>query len=57
MAGMAKQGMVALKMVSPIIPKGADEKAMLEEDLTQMGCHDLMTRPWCIKYEKIVQEL
>ena len=57
MVGTAKQGTVALKMVSPTIPKGADEKAMLEEDLTQMGCHDLMMRPWCIKYEKIVQEL
>ena len=50
MAGMAKQGTVALKMVSPVIPKGADEKAMLEEDFTRMGYHGLMTRPWCIKY-------
>ena len=55
MAGTAKQGTVALKMVSPVIPKGANEKAM--QDLTWMGCHGLMTRPWCIKYEKIVQEL
>ena len=54
MAGTAKQGMVALKMVSPMIPKGADEKAMLEEDLTRMGCHGLMMWLWCIKYEKIV---
>ena len=54
MARTAKQGVVALKMVSIVIPKGADEKAMLEEDLTWMGYHGLMTWPWCIKYEKIV---
>ena len=57
MAGMAKQGTVALKMVSPVIPRGTEEKAMLEEDLKRMGCHGLMLWPWCIKYEKIVQEL
>ena len=34
---MAKQGMIALKMVAPVIPRGAEEKAMLEEDLKQMG--------------------
>ena len=57
MAGTSKQGTVALKMVSPAVPKGADEKAMLEEDLAQMGCHGLLMWPWCIKYEKVVQEL
>ena len=30
---MAKQGIVALKTVVPVIPKGSEEKAMLEEDL------------------------
>ena len=48
---------VALKMVVPVIPKGVEEKAMLEEDLKRMGCHKLMLRPWSIKYEKIVLEL
>ena len=57
MVGTAKQGTVALKMVSLVIRKGAEEKAMLEEDLKRMGCHGLMLRPWCIKYEKIVQKL
>ena len=33
MVEMAKQGMIALKMVALIIPRGAEEKAMLEEDL------------------------
>ena len=54
---MTKQGTIALKMVTPAIPRGAEEKAMLEEDLKQMGCHGLMLRPWSIKYKKIVQEL
>ena len=54
MAGMAKQGTIALKMVSQVLSRGAEEKAMLEEDLKWMGCHGLMLRPWCIKYEKIV---
>ena len=55
--GMAKQGMITLKMVAPVIPRGAEEKAMLEEDLKRMRCHGLMLRPWSIKYEKIMQEL
>ena len=54
---MAKQGSVALKTVVLVIPRGVEEKAMLEGDLRKMGCHGLMQRPWCIKYEKIVQEL
>ena len=45
---------MALKMVVPVIPKGAEEKAMLEKDLRQMGCYGLMLRPWSIKYERIV---
>ena len=48
---------VALKMVVLVIPKGAEEKAMLEEDLKWMGCHGFMLRSWSIKYEKIVLEL
>ena len=55
---MTKQGTIALKMVSLVIPRGAEEKTMLKEDLKfRMGCHGLMLWPWSIKYEKIVQEL
>ena len=54
---MAKQRTIALKIVVPVIPRGAEEKAMLKEDLKRMRCHGLMLRPWSIKYEKIVQEL
>ena len=56
-ADMAKQGMIALKMVALVIPRGEEEKAMLEEDMKWMGCHGLMLQPWSIKYKKIVQEL
>ena len=57
MVGMAKKRTITLKMVSSAIPRGAEEKAMLEEDLKQMRCLGLMLRPWSIKYEKVVQEL
>ena len=56
-AGMAKHRTISLKMVAPVIPRGAKEKAILEEDLKRMGCYGLMLQPWSIKYEKIVQEL
>ena len=36
---MAKQASVALKVVVPVIPRGAEEKAMLKKDLRRMGCH------------------
>ena len=39
---MAKQGTIALKMVALVIPREAEEKAMLEEELKRMGCHRLM---------------
>ena len=54
---MVKLPIVALKVVVPVIPRGAMERAMLEEDLRRMGCHGLMERPWCLKYEKIMAEL
>ena len=44
-AGMTKQKTITLKMVAPVIPRGAKEKAMLEEDLKRMGCHRLMLQP------------
>ena len=53
-AAMAKQGVVALKMVVPVVPRRVGEKVVLEEDLRRMG---LTLRLWSIKYEKIAQEL
>ena len=45
---------MALKMVVLVVPRGAEEKAMLEEDLRWMGYHGLMLQPWGIKYEKLL---
>ena len=44
---MAKQGTIALKMVASVIPRGVEEKAMLEDDLKRMGClwkHEITIR-------------
>ena len=54
---MARQLSVSLKAVVLVIPSGAEEKAMLEKDLRQMGCHRLMEWLWYLKYERIVVEL
>ena len=48
---------VALKAVILVIPRGAKERVMLEEDLRRMGCHGLMERPWAFKQDRIVGEL
>ena len=37
---MAKLPTIALKAVVPVIPKGAKEQAMLEEDLRRMAATD-----------------
>ena len=54
---MAKQLSVLLKAVVPFIPSRVEKKAMLKEDLHQMGCHGLMEWPWCLKYKEIMAEL
>ena len=41
-AEMAKELSISLKAVVPVIPRGAEEKNMLEEELQQMGCHRLL---------------
>ena len=53
---MAKLPNASLKVVVPMLPSGAKKQAMLEEDLCQMGCHRLMERPWCLKYNRIIAE-
>ena len=54
---MAKLPNVAFKVVVFVVPSGAKKKVLLEEDLHQMGCHELMECPWCLKYETIMAEL
>ena len=43
--------------VVPAIPWELEERAHLEEDLTRIGCIGLMSKPWSVKDEKMVQEL
>ena len=48
---------LTLQSVVPAIPKEPGERAFLEEDLTRIGCIGLMSKPWSVKDEKMVQEL
>ena len=48
--------LVSLKSVAPVIPKNDEEKEMLIEDLTKMGCEGLLLEPWELKNEVVVQE-
>ena len=41
---MAKLPTVALKAMVLVVPRGAKERVMLEENLCQMGCHGLMEK-------------
>ena len=60
---MAKAGCVkvelypmSLKSVALAMPKNNEEKKMLVEDLTKMGCEGLLLEPWVLKNEAMVQE-
>ena len=46
-----------LRSVVPAIPKEPGERAYLEEDLTRIGCIELLNKPWTVKEEKMVREL
>ena len=46
-----------LRSVVPAIPKKPGERAYLEEDLTRIRCVGLMSKPWSVKDERMVQEL
>ena len=47
---------VSLKSVVPVIPEKILEKEQLIEDLTKMGCENLLAAPWSLKSEAMVQE-
>ena len=44
-AKMVKAGAMALKAVVLGISKSAKDRELLEEDLWQIGCHNLMGKP------------
>ena len=47
---------VSLKSIAPAIPRNDEEKKMLVEDLTKMGCEGLLLEPWALKSEAMVKE-
>ena len=47
---------VSLKSIVPILPKNEQEKQMLMEDFTRMGCKGLLVEPWALKSKAMVQE-
>ena len=57
-AGIVKveEPLVSLKLVVPIVSKNEQEKQMLVEDLTQMGCEGLLMEPWALKSKTMAQE-
>ena len=48
---------LTLRYVVPAILKEPGERAHLEEDLTRIGCIELMSKPWSVKDERMVREL
>ena len=47
---------VSLKSVTPVVPRDENEKEMLVEELTKMGCEGLLFQPWSLKNEAMAQE-
>ena len=48
---------ISLKVLVRVIPKTPTARRKFEEDLTRIGCSDLLNKPWNIKEERIVREL
>ena len=48
---------VSLRYLVPIVPEDSEERADLIEDLSQMWCVGLLTKPWGFKDEAMVKEL
>ena len=47
---------VSLRNVTPVVPGNDEERAMLKEDLSSLGCAGLMERPWNLKNEEFIQQ-
>ena len=48
--------LVSLKSIVPAIPRNHEEKKLLVEDLTKMGCEGVLLEPWALKSKAMVQE-
>ena len=47
---------VFLRNVTPVIPRDEGERAMLKDDLHNLGCAGLLERPWNLKNEEFIQQ-
>ena len=47
---------ISLRNVTPVVPGNDEERAMLKEDLSSLGCAGLMERPWNLKNEEFIQQ-
>ena len=47
---------VSLRNVTLVVPGNDEERAMLKEDLSSLGCVGLMERPWNLKNEEFIQQ-
>ena len=47
---------MSLKNVTPVVPKGEQERSMLKNDLHDIGCTRLLERPWNFKNEEFIQQ-
>ena len=47
---------VSLKSIIPVVPKNENEKELLVQDLTRMGCEGLLVEPWALKSEGGAQD-
>ena len=54
---MVKARAMALKTVVPGVLSSMKDRELLEKDLSQIGCHGLMEKPWNLKQEEMVVEL
>ena len=47
---------MSLRSIVPVVPKDEGEKWQLVEDLTRIGCKDLLAQPWSLRSEEMAQE-
>ena len=45
-----------LKSIVAIVPKDEEEKKLLSEDLSRIGCEGLLVQPWIIRSEDMARE-
>ena len=52
-----RMALPTLKKVLPLLPETEEDKELLRQDLTRMGCAGLMQVPWGFQEERMVREL